>query len=119
MRMQVPLAPSDLRVDFRVKLRELGADAAKLHADIGALARTRGIARLYSVGELSASAAQAFGLSARHFADQAALSAALKHDVHTGVRVLVKGSRGSAMERVVQALRGGEGNNGGSARHAA
>jgi UDP-N-acetylmuramoyl-tripeptide--D-alanyl-D-alanine ligase len=100
-------------------MRELGADATKLHADIGALARTRGIARLYCVGELSASAAQAFGLSARHFADQAALSAALKHDVRAGVRVLVKGSRGSAMERVVQALRGGEGNNGGSARHAA
>jgi UDP-N-acetylmuramoyl-tripeptide--D-alanyl-D-alanine ligase len=99
-------------------MRELGANAKSLHADVGRLAKENGIARLYTVGEFSAAAAKAFGANARHFETQAALSAALNGDVHAGVHVLVKGSRGSAMERVVDALRG-EKHNGGGARHAA
>lgn len=99
-------------------MRELGADAAALHARAGKLAREQGIARLYAVGELSAHAAAAFGSGARHFASQQELIAALTADVRPGIVVLVKGSRGSAMERVVQALREGTNGNGG-ARHAA
>jgi UDP-N-acetylmuramoyl-tripeptide--D-alanyl-D-alanine ligase len=54
---------------------------------------------------LSAHAAQAFGTNARSFEDHAALVAALQEDgLGEGVRVLVKGSRGSAMDRVVKAL---------------
>ena len=100
-------------------MRELGKDAVTLHAQIGRLAREHGVARLYAVGELSAAAAQAFGKSARHFANQLELIAALRADVHAGVRVLVKGSRGSAMERVVHALRDGAHGGNGGARHAA
>lgn len=102
-------------------MRELGVDAAALHAGIGTLARENGIARLYAVGDLAAAAARAFGSDARHFADQAALSAALAADVHSGVRVLVKGSRGSAMDRIVRALLGSAGKSAkdGGARHAA
>jgi UDP-N-acetylmuramoyl-tripeptide--D-alanyl-D-alanine ligase len=100
-------------------MRELGAEAADLHAGIGKLARTQGIARLYAVGELSAHAATAFGEGARHFADQAALIAALSADVHAGVTVLVKGSRGSAMERVVHALQGAANGDNGGKRHVA
>ena len=99
-------------------MRELGKDAAALHAQIGKLARENGVARLYAVGELAGAAARAFGKSARHFQTQLELIAALRADVYAGVRVLVKGSRGSAMERVVHALRDGDGGNGG-ARHAA
>jgi len=46
------------------------------------------------------------------------LIAALAADVRAPVRVLVKGSRGSAMERVVRALLG-DGHGGGGARHVA
>jgi UDP-N-acetylmuramoyl-tripeptide--D-alanyl-D-alanine ligase len=100
-------------------MRELGKDAVALHAHIGRLAREHGVARLYAVGELSAAAAQAFGKSGRHFANQLELIAAVRTDVHAGVRVLVKGSRGSAMERVVHALRDGANGGNGGARHAA
>jgi UDP-N-acetylmuramoyl-tripeptide--D-alanyl-D-alanine ligase len=57
-------------------MKELGEGAALLHADIGAQARRAGIARLWTVGELSAGASRAFGDGARHFNDQAALVAA-------------------------------------------
>ena len=102
-------------------MRELGVEAPQLHAQVGACARERGIARLYTVGVLAAEAAHAFGAQARHFADQATLIAALGADVHAPVRVLVKGSRGSAMDRVVRALLDASNGNsgGGGARHAA
>ena len=100
-------------------MRELGADGAQLHAQIGALAKQRGIARLFAVGELSRASVQAFGDGARHFDDQASLIAALAKQVRAGITVLVKGSRGSAMEHVVRALLDGAGSNGGGKRHAA
>jgi UDP-N-acetylmuramoyl-tripeptide--D-alanyl-D-alanine ligase len=99
-------------------MRELGPDAAALHARTGALAREQGIARLYAVGELSAHAATAFGSASRHFANQQELIAALAADAHAGVTVLVKGSRGSAMDHVVKALLG-DGNRNGGTRHVA
>ncbi|HZP65289.1 MAG TPA: UDP-N-acetylmuramoyl-tripeptide--D-alanyl-D-alanine ligase [Rudaea sp.] len=100
-------------------MRELGDDAERLHAGVGELARASGFARLYAVGPLAAAAARTFGARGAHFADQAALVAALSAALKPGVCVLVKGSRGSAMERVVAALVGGSRGNGGGARHAA
>ncbi|MCK9538780.1 UDP-N-acetylmuramoyl-tripeptide--D-alanyl-D-alanine ligase [Dokdonella sp.] len=87
-------------------MKELGCEGERLHAETGALARRSGIARLYAVGELSAAAVRAFGAGARHFPDQAALVAALREALCEGLTVLVKGSRSSAMERVVHALTG-------------
>ncbi len=87
-------------------MRELGPEAPELHAAIGRHAALHGIDLLYTVGELSAHAARAFGVGARHFEDQPTLIGALRADLATGATVLVKGSRGSAMERVVAALRG-------------
>jgi len=105
-------------------MRELGRDARALHARVGAVARERGIARLYTVGELSAAAADAFGSNAAHFDDQGTLTTALETHVRAGVRVLVKGSRGSAMDRIVRALlehgsAGKSNGNGGGTRNAA
>ena len=100
-------------------MRELGAGAAQLHAQSGELAMRSGVARLFTVGELARASAEAFGAGAEHFADQPALIAAIASQVRAGVTVLVKGSRGSAMDRVVRALLDGAGSNGGGKRHAA
>ncbi len=97
-------------------MRELGPEAESLHADAGNRAREAGITRLYALGPLSAAAARAFGDRGRHFDTHEALAAALHADLRarapvsaTGtaghaLRVLVKGSRGSAMDRIVTAL---------------
>lgn len=92
-------------------MRELGGDAAALHAEAGRRAKAAGIARLFALGPLSAAAAEAFGVGAAHFGTHEALAEALRRELHAGVRVLVKGSRGSAMDRIVTALlpREGEG----------
>ncbi|TCT23057.1 UDP-N-acetylmuramoyl-tripeptide--D-alanyl-D-alanine ligase [Thiobaca trueperi] len=85
-------------------LGELGPDAARLHEEIGVLARAAGIERLVTVGGLSVGASRAFGEGARHFADQAALIAALSPELRAEDSVLVKGSRLARMERIVEAL---------------
>ncbi|MGH8121521.1 MAG: UDP-N-acetylmuramoyl-tripeptide--D-alanyl-D-alanine ligase [Rudaea sp.] len=105
-------------------MRELGAQAGQLHAQIGELAKRSGIARLFAVGELARASVDAFGIGAQHFADQDTLTAALAREAHAGVNVLVKGSRGSAMDRIVRSLldaaNGTDANgNGGGERHAA
>lgn len=90
-------------------MAELGDNAAALHAGIGERARKHGINRLFAVGPLSASAVKAFGEHGEHFADKAALSAALKQQLHGGVTCLVKGSRSAGMDQVVAALRDNKG----------
>ena len=85
-------------------MRELGADEVALHAQAGMRAKAAGIARLYTLGTLSQAAADAFGAGARGFASHAALADALGPELHAGVRVLVKGSRGSAMDKIVKSL---------------
>lgn len=86
-------------------MAELGENAVALHAGIGERAHQRGIDRLFAVGPLSAAAVKAFGERGEHFADKAALAAALKQHLHSGVACLVKGSRSSGMDQVVAALR--------------
>ncbi len=101
-------------------MAELGLGAATLHAEIGAQAKSAGIARLWTVGRLSGSASEAFGLGALHFDSQQALTNALQAELSERrgqpLRVLVKGSRSSAMDKVAGALLA---NNRGDTGHAA
>ncbi len=100
-------------------MRELGDDAAEMHAEMGRRAKAAGLKRLYTLGPLSAAAAQAFGEGATQYESHEALTAALSRDLlhadalraspQRGVRVLVKGSRGSAMDKIVKAVLGAGG----------
>jgi UDP-N-acetylmuramoyl-tripeptide--D-alanyl-D-alanine ligase len=83
---------------------ELGSGAVEMHADIGRRARASGIDRLFTLGELSAHAARAFGDGAQHYARIEDLITALEAELAAHVTVLVKGSRFMHMERVVQSL---------------
>ncbi|MGJ7901071.1 UDP-N-acetylmuramoyl-tripeptide--D-alanyl-D-alanine ligase [Lysobacter sp. 1R34A] len=85
-------------------MREIGNDEIAMHADIGRRAKASGIRRLYALGALSTAAAQAFGEGASVHASHAELAQALAADLREGVRVLVKGSHSSAMDRIVTAL---------------
>ena len=83
---------------------ELGEDALTLHAEAGRIAKANGIDALYTVGAMAKAAAQAFEQGAQHFDDQASAIAALQPELTPNVTVLLKGSRLSHMERVVNAL---------------
>jgi UDP-N-acetylmuramoyl-tripeptide--D-alanyl-D-alanine ligase len=101
-------------------MRELGDDARAMHAQAGRHAKAAGIRRLFALGELSAAAAEAFGEGGSVHDSHAALVEALQKacagDRNTnvdamhpekagaGIRILVKGSRGSAMDKIVTAL---------------
>jgi len=90
-------------------MRELGEDGEALHADIGRRAKAAGLRRLYTLGSLSRAAALAFGEGARSFETHKELADALRTDLSQAaqpqsLRCLVKGSRGSAMDRIVTAL---------------
>lgn len=85
-------------------MAELGPEAAVLHAEAGELARSLGVHRLFTIGALAAAAAARFGCCGEHFDDKADLIARLTELLQPGVTVLVKGSRSSGMEQVVDAL---------------
>ena len=86
---------------------EVGPQGPQFHSEVGDYARTKGVTRLFAIGEATPHAVAAFGAGARHFSSIEELVAAL--DAKT---VLVKGSRFMKMERVVAALTGTPGQGG-------
>jgi UDP-N-acetylmuramoyl-tripeptide--D-alanyl-D-alanine ligase len=103
-------APGDTYVVLG-DMYELGDASADLHEQAGRWIREAGVKRLFALGEHSRHAVRTFGGEGRHFADRAALIEAVGTALAAAggvVTVLVKGSRGMAMEAVVVALRGGE-----------
>lgn len=90
-------------------MAELGESALALHADAGLLARSAGLQRLLTVGRLSHAASENFGVDASHFGSQSELIQALERALNERqsahpLRILVKGSRSSAMDNIVSAL---------------
>lgn len=85
-------------------MKELGANAKELHADIGKKAHKAGINYLFTLGELSQAATKAFGKNAEHFTEKSDLLAAIQKHMENGNNILIKGSRSMHMEKIVAGL---------------
>ena len=87
---------------------ELGATAPDLHREVGVTAAGLGVDQLLAVGPLSSHTVQGAldaGLAdARHLEDTEEVVDLLLGQLQPGDRVLVKGSRGMRMERVIHGL---------------
>jgi len=86
-------------------MKELGADAAAMHREVGETARAFGINRLFALGELSRHTVEGFGEHASWYSNSDALISDIGPGLGRSVNVLVKGSRSMRMEEVVDALR--------------
>ena len=85
-------------------MAELGEDAMQMHEEIGRYAQEKGIDTLYSVGLLSAVAANQFGGTHYQYKNQLITAIADLLAKKTKTTILIKGSRSSGMDEVVKTL---------------
>jgi UDP-N-acetylmuramoyl-tripeptide--D-alanyl-D-alanine ligase len=97
-------SPEGRRIAVLGDMLELGPGELEEHRALGAYAAESGVDVLLAVGPLSAETALAFAGESLHVADAAEAAAAARELVGPGDVVLVKGSRGIALEAVAEAL---------------
>lgn len=89
---------------------ELGPISEEHHRQVGLSAVEQGVDELFCYGPQSRAAfcaAQSAGLAVHHYTDKGELSAALGQVITAGDVVYVKGSRGMAMETIIDTVFGG------------
>lgn len=92
------------RVAVLGDMLELGSDSPALHREIGEHAQSQGVELLVTVGPLAAEMSRAFGGETRAVADAQAAAELLPELLQPEDTVLVKGSRGVGLERVISRL---------------
>jgi UDP-N-acetylmuramoyl-tripeptide--D-alanyl-D-alanine ligase len=101
-------APGRRRVLILSDMLELGGDSQALHEQLGAEMARRRIDLVVGVGPLGrylARGAAEAGLAAREYASVDSVRRALKRLLSAGDAVLLKGSRATGMERLVEPVR--------------
>ena len=86
---------------------ELGPISEEHHRQVGLSAVEHGVDELFCYGPQSRAAfcaAQSAGLAVHHYTDKGELSAALGQVITAGDVVYVKGSRGMAMETIIDTV---------------
>ena len=84
---------------------ELGEAGPSLHQEVGAAAAAAGVSEVYALGPeaaRTAAGASAAGAQGKAYSELEALYADLSRSLSAGDWLLVKGSRGMRMERLVQ-----------------
>ena len=95
---------SGTRVAIFGAMAELGEDSPALHREVGEHARLKGIERLLAVGPGSEGYADGFGATTEYVQDHEQAVQAVTQEPSGPLAVLVKGSRSSAMDRVVDGI---------------
>jgi len=85
------------------ELGEMGEGAASLYREIGEYAKKSDIDKIYALGD-AGQVTTLLGQRGERFTSRTQLLDRLNTEVRPGDRVLVKGSRAAAMERVVEAM---------------
>ncbi|WP_255245715.1 UDP-N-acetylmuramoyl-tripeptide--D-alanyl-D-alanine ligase [Sphingobium sp. D43FB] len=101
---------ADRRLAVLGGMRELGSRSAELHADIAPVLRDNGIDYVILVGTEMQPLADALDgvLPFAHVADTASAIPLIQHELRAGDALLVKGSNGIGLFRLVAALADGE-----------
>lgn len=95
------------RVAVLADMLELGDFSKQGHFETGRYAAEKGVNLLVAVGERARDIAAGYGESAVWFADNAEASEFLLKNLSAEDAVLVKGSRGMATEKIVEAIKNG------------
>jgi UDP-N-acetylmuramoyl-tripeptide--D-alanyl-D-alanine ligase len=96
--------PAGRRIAVLGDMLELGAEEARLHREVGAVAQGAGVDVLVTVGPRAAAMLDAFDGESYAVADAAEAAALAGELVADGDVMLVKGSRGVGLEVVAEAL---------------
>ena len=86
-------------------MRELGSKSNEYHMQVGEYAAISGIEKLWAFGEHSRHMVAAFGSGAKHFSSKDELISECRETARRDSIFLIKGSRGSHMDLVVNKLK--------------
>jgi len=86
------------------EMGELGEHEAQYHEEIGQFAKTKSIDTILSFGALTQHTVNSFGKGAKEYQDKSILISDLAKILSKGTTVLIKGSRYTGMEEVLDAL---------------
>ena len=106
MAIDVLASRDGVRIFVFGDMGELGPASQQYHEAVGVALRERGIDRLMTCGKQSEYTARAYGANAEHYENQGTLVLNLLNQLDANTTVLVKGSRASAMEKIVHQLVG-------------